>query len=286
MIMKKIYVTLLCAFCAIYSYGQTWTLYTADVTPVEADPTWALSDENSNATVYTLETMGELNVIHGLGDDVDGSSKGSFKMGSSDDKTESLTVMFRTKAGATRNDGLEFEINTTTGRLKFYLEYDNQRLKFADDGGSSAYASDIVVEDWHTYRITMNGQAWTVYMDEDPTPIATGTSNQSVQSRVVKFGDGGSNDTDGYLDWIAWDTSGEYAPGTTLPSDVIIDGVSTSLNDKIQVVKEVIKTQYYSINGVMVSTSFDVLPKGIYIKQELYKDGTSKSTKVSKTSAW
>nr|WP_321452505.1 hypothetical protein [uncultured Carboxylicivirga sp.] len=61
---------------------------------------------------------------------------------------------------------------------------------------------------------------------------------------------------------------------------------ATAINDDIKADKQVASTQYYCINGVMVSTSFAALPKGIYIKKETYTDGTSSSTKISKTTAW
>nr|WP_319397733.1 hypothetical protein [uncultured Carboxylicivirga sp.] len=66
---------------------------------------------------------------------------------------------------------------------------------------------------------------------------------------------------------------------------VIVES-ATAINDDIKADKQVASTQYYSINGVMVSTSFAALPKGIYIKKETYTDGTSSSTKISKTTAW
>ncbi len=257
--------------------AQTWTIYTCDVMPLSADPAWAESDASSNATVYTLETVDALSVIHGLGVDGDNSSKGSFKMDG--DKSTAITVMFRTKTGVTRTDGLEFEINTIDGRLKIYLEYDNSRVKFSDDLGSSAYASDIDVNTWHTYRITMNGTAWKAYMDEDATPIATGTSNQGTQSRVVKFGDGGSNDTDGYLDWIAWDTSGEFEPGTAVPTGVVVDGVSTSIN-RIDFNGTVVKTELYNLGGVYVGDEQNSLKTGIYIQKQTYSNGVSKVSKI------
>nr|WP_321411081.1 hypothetical protein [uncultured Carboxylicivirga sp.] len=279
--MKKIFTILLSCFFIGMVNAQTWTIYTCDVMPDQATPVWATSDSGEPATVYTVETVDALSVIHGLGDATNTSGKGSWKIDETTSgvaKSDALTVMFRTKTGGSRTDGIEFEVNTNSGRLKIFLEDDNGRVKLQDDAGTSIYVS-TTVNTWHTYRITMNGTAWKAFMDEDATPIASGSSNQSTQSRVVKFGDGGSNDTDGYLDWIAWDTSGEFEPGTTVPTGVVVDGVSTSIN-RIDFNGTVVKTELYNLGGVYVGDEQNSLNTGIYIQKQTFSNGVSKVSKI------
>lgn len=67
---------------------------------------------------------------------------------------------------------------------------------------------------------------------------------------------------------------------------IITSEASATAIDNPEISKNVVKTQYYGLNGVLVATSFEALPKGIYVKQEVYDDGTSKSFKISKTTAW
>ncbi len=60
------------------------------------------------------------------------------------------------------------------------------------------------------------------------------------------------------------------------------DDVTTSVGD-ITDTKEVVKTEYYGINGSLVSTRFEGLPKGLYIKKVTYDNGSVETTKIVKS---
>ena len=61
---------------------------------------------------------------------------------------------------------------------------------------------DMDLQDWHIYRMEIMNDSVTVFMDEDPVPRIAGKSTSSTSSRYVKFGDGSSEPTAGYLDWF------------------------------------------------------------------------------------
>jgi len=230
MIMKKIYVTLLCAFCAIYSYGQEWNI--------------------SNSEFNALGTLTDEITVSGL------------TIYADDDKA--VTIDENSKS---------IDEYSFTHRLKF--------------GGSSRWTDGVP-----SARII----SFDVDGPKKITVYGMSSSSSSTRELVVAYGD-----MDTELGRLVNDGTAigkaemEYTGGATTfymfsassGFNLYLVKVETATAvEKVKEFKKVVKTKYYSINGVMVSTSYDVLPKGIYIKQDLYEDGTSKATKVSKTRAW
>jgi len=102
-----------------------------------------------------------------------------------------------------------------------------------------AYAELPDLTEWHIYRVTMNGDTFTVYLDEETDPILSGASTRSTSDNWFKMGDG-SDETavSGIFDWIIWDASGAYAPdeGADIP-DELYTGLETILNGDINNLK-------------------------------------------------
>ncbi|MBN2011244.1 hypothetical protein JW960_18010, partial [candidate division KSB1 bacterium] len=87
---------------------------------------------------------------------------------------------------------------------------------------------DASMYDWHTIRISVNGDLSTVYMDENPVPVISGVSTSSTTSKYIKVGDGSGEVIGGYMDWLILDMSGAFAPGQGLPipEGLIVDVAS------------------------------------------------------------
>jgi len=102
-----------------------------------------------------------------------------------------------------------------------------------------AYAELSDLTEWHIYRVTMNEDTFTVYLDEETVPILSGASTRSTSDNWFKMGDG-SDETavSGIFDWIIWDASGAYAPdeGADIP-DELYTGLETILNGDINNLK-------------------------------------------------
>ncbi len=86
---------------------------------------------------------------------------------------------------------------------------------------------DMDLYEWHTYRIAVNGDEATVYVDEAPIAVVSGASTSTSGDNYIKIGDGSGDAIGGYVDWVVFDNSGAYAPGegTAFPEDYYVDGL-------------------------------------------------------------
>lgn len=246
--MKKIYLTILCLLGTFYSFGQEWNFSSTDFTT-------ALSSEFTESV-----TVSDFTVY--------ASSTGAVKY---DENSKSI-------------DDYEF-----TNRLKL-----SGSGKFNEDG----------TPDTRVVGFPVSG---------DCTITAYGMSSSDGSTRYLLFANGAKiSDFDkdnptaatdpNLLGYLENDGSaiGKYSVSYTGDATTIylysassgfnlymvkVESTATAI-DNPEISKTVVKTQYYGLNGVLVATSFEALPKGIYVKQEVYDDGTSKSSKISKTTAW
>jgi type IX secretion system substrate protein len=76
---------------------------------------------------------------------------------------------------------------------------------------------DMDLYQWHTYRIVVDGDMSTLYMDENDVPIVQGITTSSTSSQYLKLGDGSGDAIGGYIDWCILDVSDAYVPGKGLP---------------------------------------------------------------------
>jgi hypothetical protein len=84
----------------------------------------------------------------------------------------------------------------------------------------------INTQEWNIYRYTRDGDQFALYINEDPTPVVTGTAAAASTNNFFRFGDGwGSSGTRGIstdFDWVTWDLSGGYSPEELpLPDELI-----------------------------------------------------------------
>jgi hypothetical protein len=227
-----------------HSKAQTWTIYDGSVLPDAATPAWATGDLGTPQAVYSIVDDPDISGNKLLYDTTTADAdKKSFKLNIA--QPTNATWMIRTKAANNNPVSMEFELNAVDGtsakfriNLKLYVHptkggylrtnYLNTNITYPSD-------SSLTVQSFHTYRVTVeNGSTFKVYLDENTTAIVEGTGiTGSTQSQFLRFGDVGSAFTEGYVDWMAWDVTGAYAPGTILPSGVKVDGVATSVKSNL-----------------------------------------------------
>jgi predicted secreted protein len=102
-----------------------------------------------------------------------------------------------------------------------------------------AYVEEAAVEipnlsDWHIYRVTMDGETFTAYLDEDPVAVLSGATSKQRSDNWFKIGDGSDGTTiSGIFDWLIWDASGAYAPGqgADIPEELYLGLESDITND-------------------------------------------------------
>lgn len=83
---------------------------------------------------------------------------------------------------------------------------------------------------WHTYRFTMQGGEFRVYIDEAAAPVISGTLSQTTYRSRVMFGSGSSQSRqDIYFDYVQCCSEGAFGPGG-LTSDTTPD-ISVTVAD-------------------------------------------------------
>ncbi len=215
-----------------------WKVYDASVLPDETDGfTGALLDisneaDNSpgsgmikeiiddtmilgNKVLKYLHPDGKLTFRHYFDDDYAGTA---------------FTVMARIKAENDTTYDRAMDIrwdngnNGTRDELRIWAKDSTIELEKAD----LKVKVDMDLYQWHTYRITVNGDFATVYIDENPVAVVEGTTTASSSNKYMKVGDGSGDAIGGYIDWLTMDMSGAYAPGEgiELPSELYVDGTA------------------------------------------------------------
>lgn len=221
--MKKFYaflsLTIICS--AINLFAQSWTVYDASVLPTEATPAWTSGDVGTPPAVYKIINSfkpGNKVLFETTSNSGD---KMTYKLGGT--KPNNGTWIFRTKAG-TKPSSMEFEFNAgnpaTRINLRLYPAPKGGyiKLQYSDFTGVYPTDSTLDVTKWHIIRITVeNGTTYKIYVDENVDPVIVCNGQSSTQSHILRFGDIGTTFTEGYLDWMAWDFSGAYAPGEGAP---------------------------------------------------------------------
>jgi hypothetical protein len=218
-----------------------WTVYDGSVLPDAATPAWSTGDVGTPPATYGIIdgfVTGNKVLYETTASESD---KMSYKLNGT--RPVNGTWVIQTKAGK-NPASMEFEFHGATGttpdtafriNIKLYpdLKGGYIKLNYVSDGDAMYPAdSSLDVRKWHTYRITVeNARQFKIYVDEDPSPVITCTGSTSTNSQILRIGDIGSAMTEGYIDWMAWDFGGAYAPGagTALPGDLITGTVKGNI---------------------------------------------------------
>jgi hypothetical protein len=151
--------------------------------------------------------------------------------------TEAITMVMKVKAA---NDlarrVVELDLHHGGLRERLYINRENNRVRLNEaigggDGGEIPAPDGVNLSDWNIYRVTKSGGDIKVYLNENPTPFATGTTTTTTSNQYFRFGDGnGSHNTAALVDWIIWDETGAYAPGEgSIPDPVVTTPWDASL---------------------------------------------------------
>jgi hypothetical protein len=151
-------------------------------------------------------------------------------------QTPGVTLVFKVKAA---NDVarrvLELDLHHNGIRERLYINRQDNKVRLHEGIGSTEVSvpEGTSVSEWNIYRLTKVNGVTKLYLNENPVPIAVGSTTTSTTSQYFRFGDGnGSHNIAGLLDWIVWDETGAYAPGEGLfiPDQVVTPNWDASLS--------------------------------------------------------
>ena len=234
------------------SFGQ-WKVYTCNELPVAAG--WEIQHDvpgpQLSESIVTVDTFTVLNFYSPNTYDPAGvrnDARKNYRM--KFDSTLKATVVVRVK-GYSQEDYLFDSITTVfQAGLRPGISGFREMLYVNYVKGEGGYTTEVKLrrmdstyhigdDKWHTFRIAMDGEAgeFAVYLDEDPTPVISGFATTHTHSNnQFRFGDENDATVGGYIDWIAMNSTGMYAPGEgdALPDYIFVDGRDdiASVNDK------------------------------------------------------
>jgi hypothetical protein len=180
-------------------------------------------------------------------------------------ETPGVTFVMKVKAANDQSRRVvELDIHHNGIRERMYINREENRLRLqhgigGGDGGEIPAPEGVSLSDWNVYRITKSEGDIKLYLNEDPTPIAVGTTTQATTSQYFRFGDGnGSHNIAALIDWIIWDETGAYAPGegSPIPTKVVTPNWDATITELL-------------VDGTLIagfapdSTNYDIiLPDG------------------------
>lgn len=274
--------------------GQNWMRYDANVLPSETggstlDLTSLSQDTPGENFVEELVTDGDIDgnmILRYIQPDelaTDGTSNANkmyryiFRDTDGNDlEGDQYTVVARLKGVENWAElGLDrvFDIQLRNGasgfRDELRLSYDGNIIEL--DRSDASISSGIDLTDWHIFRMVSDGANYSVYVDEDPTPVVTGTSTATTGDRYLKIGDGSGDKIGGMLDWIAVDVTGAYGP------------MESPLDDSFTGYEGSTTSDFEPSNYNIMFLTKDVTPEGTLEEQGLIDDLRSRGFNVDVT---
>jgi hypothetical protein len=188
--------------------GAWWDVYNGDVLPAAAG--WTLYD--SNGTVFEeIVDIGDGNYAWHVVDTV--ADKG--KHAKYPDLSLGATVVgrYRYVSNTGLIDDLVADIETATHRVR--ASWDSDQIYMDNVATGGGYCGSVPADTWHVVRVTVDPAGnWNTYLDESPTPIASGTGGAiSVGTRITIGANSKNNNGEFYCDWFCIANSGVWAPG-------------------------------------------------------------------------
>jgi hypothetical protein len=220
--------------------GQEWLRYDANVLPSETEgSTFDLTDLSQDApgTGFVEAIMDDPDIA---GNSVlyyvqpDGGGTKMYRFNFQDTTGTDLpntqfTMVTRVKGladwealGLRRVFDFQLRNGAVDSRDELRLGYESNRIEL--DRADVFVDSTLDLQEWHIFRMTADGDLFTVYVDENPTPVLSMVSTVGTGDRYLKIGDGSSDAVGGYVDWVAFDTTGAYNPLES-PLDASFSGV-------------------------------------------------------------
>ncbi|MDO8586543.1 MAG: sugar-binding protein [Armatimonadota bacterium] len=191
--------------------GQTWksssweTAYDANALPSVSTPSWAVAE---GSEVWASVNAGELRVND---TSTGGGTKIKWSRNWHVNPAVGSTVLARARCAATGGDTTYMgNIFVEDGsRLQTFKIYTDRLVAY-----EAAITYYLDATQYHTYRVTTKGTDFSVYVDENATPVMTGALATGATNNRVMFGGGGSAATqDIYFDYVYFAGAGAFAPG-------------------------------------------------------------------------
>ncbi len=188
------------------SSGDQWeTAYEANELPSAATPPWtAFEGTESLATV-------DSGVLCVTDNSTASGSKIKWSRSWQADPSRGTTVLARVRCTAaggdpTYQDNIVIADGAHTERFRVLPD----RIQAVESG--QMYPLDGA--SWHTYRITTQGAAFNLYVDEGPTPVMTGVMTAATSDNRVWFGTGASAGTQTiWFDHLRYNAHAVLPPG-------------------------------------------------------------------------
>jgi len=213
--------------------AQSWTIYQADEDPItEFVPAF---EESNTGGVYERTQVPDPddasnNLLRIVTDqDTDASSDNyQLRQRVGDPQPTTMTVVFRAK-GNDPSKVLLFDMDMDFNTFRSQIRILTDGTLDVANGTPTAAPDPLTVntQDWNIYRFTRDGDQFALYINEDATPVVTGTGEGGRSNNYFRFGDGwGSSGTRGVstdFDWVTWDYTGAYSPDQSPLPDELVD---------------------------------------------------------------
>jgi len=253
-----------------------WQIYDCSVLPREADTAWhEVSGTNPDdvpeivSVIDDQEIQGNKLIKVESGANVGGGAfkeVWSYPWRANADK--GITIAFRIKNldPNSFDRGICMYIANGAYRERIITKADG-RFKF-DKGGVYVEGFEGANE-WHIYRITLIGNVFTLYIDEENLAWAE-SNGESHEGNYYQFGDAGGDTYGALYDWIVWDTTGAYSPSEkALPSGLTgVTGVVKEEKGKFAT-KYSLEQNYPNPFNPVTTIPFEILKPG-FVKLTIY----------------
>jgi len=224
-------VVILFIFSAHTIHAQ-WRFYDCTLLPAEADTAWHEDGDTPDDVTTYLSVVDDPDIagnklIQFL--EAQGPAKEMWYLNWHADPVVGATLVFRAKALQVGAYDRDFELYIYNGVVRERLVSNNGvEIKF----DKSKVLSPMDTGIWHIYRVTVFGDYFTVYVDEDILPYLEAIGETiDGETNLFRFGDLGSSTMGSLYDWFIWDVSGAYPPGegTPIPEELLTTGSMTDV---------------------------------------------------------
>lgn len=204
-----------------------WEVYRANARMEQETDFWVINAEPADPMIneVTLDPNGSGNTFYSYFSEND-NFRWRYALSELD---TTVTIVARFKGVAADIEGIcYFEVRMNGWRQKVRVSQSTIKLERADpvfeEDGPFNW-----VDEMHLLRMVVAGPITTIYLDENPTPFATITSNTEITTNYLEWGKSGGTNYGATIDWLVVDKTGAYAPGagSPLPEDLFLSSNAT-----------------------------------------------------------
>ncbi|MDO8682435.1 MAG: sugar-binding protein, partial [Armatimonadota bacterium] len=185
--------------------GLTWDVqYEGSVLPSVASPAWIVGPGYEN---WAYIDTGTVRVDD---DSPDSGSQIVWRQGWAGSNSAGTTVEARMRCNSITYNSTQKNIQIFDGTKTIsFLLYTSKIEAVGGSGGSY----NLTGSSYHTYRFTLQGNTWNVYLDGNSTAILSGTPDSDTTANQLKFGVAGwAGQQNINFDYVYYTTTGAYAP--------------------------------------------------------------------------